>query len=88
MIQETIGDITFCEKEVAMPTDIWTSTKLDYLDESSLGNQPRTIAVEFGGDGDRRISVRRCSHDESSQREGTGYQDNIDDLAQMLRTSI
>ena len=71
MIHETIDDCTFCEKEVAMPADIWTSTKLEYSDERSLSNQPRVIRVEFAGSGDEQVLVRRRSHDERRQSDST-----------------
>ena len=72
MILETIDGCTFCEKEVAMPTDIWTSTKLEYSNERSLSYHPGTpIRVDFAGSGDGRILVTRGSHDERRKNDST-----------------
>ena len=72
MTHEPVDDCTFCEKEIAMPTDIWTSTKLEYVDECLLNNRPgTTIHVEFAGCGDERVPVRRRSRDERRRYDST-----------------
>lgn len=71
MKNDAIHDCTFCEKEVAMPNDIWTSTKLEYSDGRSKSRDVKVIRVEFAGSGDEQVLVRRLSHDERRQSDST-----------------
>jgi len=71
MISEAIHGVTFCEKEIALPSDIWTITKLEYSDERSRVTQPKVIHVECGGVCDEQILVKNRSPNERPPGDST-----------------
>jgi hypothetical protein len=71
MITEATDGCTFREKEIDVPSDFWTRTKLEHSNERCDCQQARVIRVEFRRSNDERVLVRTRSNEEGRLNDAT-----------------
>ena len=68
MIYQGTYDCTFCGNEIAMPIEVSTVPKQEYVNECPKCSHPDLVHVKVEGNGEVQVRVRGHFHDVQKDR--------------------